>query len=353
MDYLLLVLGLVLLISGADTLVKGAASLAERAGIPSLVIGLTIVAFGTSAPELAVSVSSAFAGQTEMAMANVVGSNIFNVLFILGAAALITPLIVSHELIKRDVPVMVGASALLLWFSRDGNLAFGESLVLFAGFVIYTTMLFVSSRNAAPLEGDTEIQTQQKLPEAIVYLIVGLGLLVFGANILVESAVNIARAFEISEAVIGLTILAIGTSLPEVVTSIMASIKGQRDIAVGNVVGSNIFNILAVLGISGAISPDGLSASGQLIHQDLPMMMFVALLCLPLFFTGALINRLEGGVFFSLYIVYTAYLLAVATQSPWLESINWVVWYLAAPTVALVVIGTLVQEKRARSKAQV
>ncbi|MGL5770022.1 MAG: calcium/sodium antiporter, partial [Plesiomonas shigelloides] len=286
MDYLLLAIGLVLLVVGADGLVKGAARLAASIGIPSLVIGLTVVAFGTSAPELAVSIRSALAGQSEMAIANVVGSNIFNVLFILGLAAIITPLAISRQLIRQDVPLMVLASMLVFYMIRDGVLSRLDAGILVVLLLAYTVFLFVQGKrtetterasgannsvapstsgaalsDAASTEQDDEVDAlirgTHPTWQNLLWIIGGLACLVAGANLLVNSAVNIASAFAVSEAVIGLTIVAVGTSLPEVMTSIVASIKGQRDIAVGNVVGSNIFNLLAVLGVSGVLSSNG------------------------------------------------------------------------------------------------
>ncbi|UTV30967.1 calcium/sodium antiporter [Photobacterium atrarenae] len=292
MDYLLMVIGLLLLIGGAESLVKGAARLAESVGVPSLVIGLTVVAFGTSAPELAVSIRAALTGQREMAMANVLGSNIFNVLFILGLSAMIIPLTISRQLIRQDVPIMIIISALVLSMTVDGQLSRGNSAVLVVLLIGYTVFLFVQGKRTAHVkttasnsEAVTEpIKKNAPAWHSLLWLAIGLSCLIFGANVLVDSAVNIARVFEISEAVIGLTILAVGTSLPEVVTSIVASLRGQRDIAVGNVVGSNTFNLLAVLGISGLVSEQGLVGSLQLVQQDFPIMLAVALLCAAVIF---------------------------------------------------------------------
>ncbi|MGL5290859.1 MAG: calcium/sodium antiporter, partial [Vibrionaceae bacterium] len=340
MDYLLLILGLILLITGADGLVKGAARLAVKVGVPSLVVGLTVVAFGTSAPELAVSINSAIAGKTELAIANVVGSNIFNVLFILGIAAMIMPLTISRQLIRQDVPIMVLVSALLFYMAIDGVLSFIDSGILVALLVAYTAFLFVQGKRdeaKALTANNDEVAslTQKEHPiwQSILWVVGGLALLVLGANLLVTSAVNIARIFGVSEAVIGLTIVAIGTSLPEVVTSIVATIKGQRDIAVGNVVGSNIFNLLGVLGISGLCSRDGLAGSAQLINQDFPIMLGVAVLCLPLMFTGAILSRLEGALFFGLYLLYSAFLIGNATAAAWLPTLSMVTWSFIFPII--------------------
>lgn len=374
MDYLLLAIGLVLLVVGADGLVKGAARLAASIGIPSLVIGLTVVAFGTSAPELAVSIRSALAGQSEMAIANVVGSNIFNVLFILGLAAIITPLAISRQLIRQDVPLMVLASILVFYMIRDGVLSRLDAGILVVLLLAYTVFLFVQGKrteaterasganntavpstsgealsDAASTEQDDEVDAlirgTHPTWQNLLWIIGGLACLVAGANLLVNSAVNIARAFAVSEAVIGLTIVAVGTSLPEVMTSIVASIKGQRDIAVGNVVGSNIFNLLAVLGVSGVLSSNGLAGNEQLVQQDFPVMLAVALLCVPLFFTGAILSRIEGALFFILYLAYTLFLIGGALHAPWLASVHGIIVYALIPLTVVVVIGSLVKDR--------
>ena len=369
MDYLLLAIGLVLLVVGADGLVKGAARLAASIGIPSLVIGLTVVAFGTSAPELAVSIRSALAGQSEMAIANVVGSNIFNVLFILGLAAIITPLAISRQLIRQDVPLMVLASMLVFYMIRDGVLSRLDAGILVVLLLAYTVFLFVqgkrteaterasgannsvapSASDAASTEQDDEVDAlirgTHPTWQNLLWIVGGLACLVAGANLLVNSAVNIARAFAVSEAVIGLTIVAVGTSLPEVMTSIVASIKGQRDIAVGNVVGSNIFNLLAVLGVSGVLSCNGLAGNEQLVQQDFPVMLAVALLCVPLFFTGAILSRIEGALFFILYLAYTLFLIGGALHAPWLVSVQGIIVYALIPLTVVVVIGSFVKDR--------
>ena len=374
MDYLLLAIGLVLLVVGADGLVKGAARLAASIGIPSLVIGLTVVAFGTSAPELAVSIRSALAGQSEMAIANVVGSNIFNVLFILGLAAIITPLAISRQLIRQDVPLMVLASMLVFYMIRDGVLSRLDASILVVLLLAYTVFLFVQGKRteaterasganntavpsvsgaalseAASTEQDDEVDAlirgTHPTWQNLLWIVGGLACLVAGANLLVNSAVNIARAFAVSEAVIGLTIVAVGTSLPEVMTSIVASIKGQRDIAVGNVVGSNIFNLLAVLGVSGVLSSNGLAGNEQLVQQDFPVMLAVALLCVPLFFTGAILSRIEGALFFILYLAYTLFLIGGALHAPWLASVQGIIVYALIPLTVVVVIGSLVKDR--------
>lgn len=309
MTIFLFILGLVFLVAGAEALVKGASSLAGRVGISPLVIGLTVVAFGTSAPEMAVSAAASLNGQYDLAIGNVVGSNIFNVLFILGVSALIMPLAVSAQLIRLDVPLMIALSFLLLFFGWDGTIQPWEALLLFSGIIIYTVFVVRQSRKeTAANETPSDIIPSGSIWLNGVYIIGGLTLLVLGSGWLVESAIAFANYFGVSERIIGLTIVAAGTSLPELATSVLASIRGERDIAVGNVVGSNIFNILAVLGFSGMLSPIGLSVSASTLSFDLPVMILAAAICLPLFFTGFKISRWEGGFFLVSYIAYTLWL---------------------------------------------
>lgn len=349
MTWLMLAAGLVLLVFGADFLVKGAARMAGAFGIPTLVIGLTVVAFGTSAPELAVSVKAAYSGEAELAIANVVGSNIFNVLFILGISAMITPLVISRQLIRQDVPFMIALSFLVSWFAWDGQLGRLEAAILFGLLICYTAFLFIQGKKqGAEAEVDEEVAEMLKEPhplwQNLAFLVGGLALLVLGARWLVESAVTLATAWGVSEAVIGLTIIAAGTSLPEVVTSVVATLRGERDIAVGNVVGSNVFNLLSVLGLSGLVSPIPLLAGEQLAGVDLPVMLGVAVLCLPFFFAGATLNRLEGALFFAGYIGYTWYLVAKATGAAYLPQLQQGLLYGLIPVIVLYTIVSLLHD---------
>ncbi len=311
-----LVLGLVLLLTGAELLVRGAARLAARVGISALVIGLTVVAFGTSAPELAVTVQAGLAGKADLALGNVVGSNIFNVLFILGLSALITPLLVSRQLVRLDVPLMVGVSVLLLVLAIDGRVSTFDGVLLVAGLLAYTVFTVREGRRNnvdAGADPATETGLVARLPVQLLLIVAGLALLVLGARWLVAGAVELAQAAGLSEAVIGLTVVAAGTSLPEVATSVVAAVRGERDMAVGNVVGSNIFNILLIAGVGATVAPGGLEVAPALLRFDLPVMVAVAVACLPIFFTAHLIARWEGALFFGYYVAYTLYLLLNAT----------------------------------------
>jgi cation:H+ antiporter len=341
----LFVAGLGLLVLGAEWLVKGASRLAAALGISPLVIGLTVVAYGTGSPEMAVSVKSAFAGQPDLAAGNVVGSNIFNVLFVLGTSALIAPLLVSSQLVRLDVPIMIGVSVLAFLAAADGSVSRLDAAVLFAGAVAYTVFQIRQSRKeTAPVREEYGKEFGPKRTGTAAnagFVVAGLVLLVVGSRWLVDGAVAFAQALGVSELVIGLTILAAGTSLPEVATSILAAIRGERDIAVGNVVGSNIFNILAVLGLSGLAAPAGLPVSRALVTFDVPVMIAVAVACLPVFASGATIARWEGAVFLFYYLAYTAYLLLAAQQHDVLPAFSAVmqVFVLPLTAVTLAVVG--------------
>ncbi|EMI45569.1 calcium/sodium antiporter [Rhodopirellula sp. SWK7] len=322
-SWVLITIGLVSLTIGGEILVRGASTIAAVLKIPPLVIGLTVVAFGTSAPELGVSLQAAMSGAADLAVGNVVGSNIFNVLFILGISSLITPLVVSSRLIRIDVPLMVGVSLLAWLLASDGLVGRLDGGILFAMLLGYITLCIrMSKREAAAVlgesatddrgEGDSgkasgnALLTGLVLP--IVLVIVGLVLLGFGSKWLVDGAVAVATRLGVSELVIGLTIVAAGTSLPEVVTSVVASVRGEREIAVGNVVGSNLFNLACVLGLSSLVAPNGVPVSDAAIQFDMPVMVIVAVACLLIFYTGSRISRWEGLLFLIGFIGYTSYL---------------------------------------------
>ena len=352
------VLGLVLLVGGAELLVRGASRLAVAAGVSPLVVGLTVVAFGTSSPELMVSIQTALAGQPELLVGNVVGSNIFNVLFILGVSALITPLVVAQQLIRWDVPLMIGLSALVLLFAQDARIGFGESVFLILGLVAYTLFtIYLSRRESKAVQAEYEEafgvgdKTKSTWPVDLLLVVGGLAALAIGSRWLVDGAVAFAESLGVSELVIGLTIVAAGTSLPEVATSVIASIRGERDIAIGNVVGSNIFNILGVLGVGGLLSRGGVAVSEASIAIDIPVMLAVAAICLPLFFTGSQISRWEGLLLLGYYIAYTAYLILAATQNVRLSVFADAMLYVVIPATLLVVGVTVVRSLRVQAAA--
>lgn len=352
---LMFALGLTVLVVGADVLVRGASRLAVSFGVSPLVVGLTVVAFGTSAPEMAVSVGSALAGSPDLALGNVVGSNICNVLLILGISALITPLLVDEQIIRQEIPIMIGVSALLVVMALDGHLGLVESIVLFALVIAYTVFLIVQSRRASQAvqeEFGTDLPTSawdRHWAVQVGLIATGLVMLIVGADWLVEAAVAFARAFGVSDLVVGLTVVAVGTSMPEIATSIVAAMRGQRDIAVGNVVGSNIFNILAVLGASGIASGTGLPVSEAARNFDLWVMLAVAFACLPIMITGREIARWEGGVFLAYYAAYTAWLVLQAQQHTSLPAFSGIMLGYVMPLTVITVVVSIVRSNGRRA----
>ncbi len=352
MMFLMMLGGLAFLVVGAEFLVRGASQLAAALGVPSLIIGLTVVAFGTSAPELAVSIQSALAGEADIALGNVVGSNICNVLFILGLSALVTPLIVSKQLIRIDVPFMIGVSCLLYLLMWDGELSRLDGVVLTIGLILYTGLQVVLGRQGdGELEGILDDEPEKGGQAAlffrrIVYLVGGFAMLVFGARWLVDGAVSLARYLEFSEAVIGLTIVAAGTSMPEAVTSVVASLRGERDIAVGNIVGSNLFNILSVLGIASLVSPASIAIPPAMLSFDMPVMLAVAFVCMPIFFTGGVITRWEGGILFAYYFAYTIYLVLDAQEHEQLSTYGTAMLYFVIPITCLTLVVLFLRAHR-------
>lgn len=351
MVVLFLLLGLTLLVLGAELLVRGASRLALRFGISPLVIGLTVVAFGTSAPELAVSVQSGLAGQSGIAIGNIVGSNIFNILVVLGVSALITPLVVSQQLVRIDVPLMIGASMLLWIMAFDGRIGLIDGLLLTAGIVAYTVFAIQQGRKENALVqaeyaqafGEGDRPRLGRLPIQIALIISGLILLVLGAHWLVDSAVVIARALGVSEVIIGLTIVAAGTSLPELATSVVAAMRGERDIAVGNVIGSCLFNLLSIAGIAALVTPGGIEVATSLLRFDIPVMAAVALACLPIFAAGHRVARWEGALFLSYYLAYVLYLILAATQHAVLPVYSTAMLGFALPLTVITLVVVLVR----------
>ncbi len=357
MVYLWLLLGLFVLVVGAELLVRGAVSLAELARISPLVIGLTVVAFGTSAPELAVSSISSLKGDSAIALGNVVGSNIFNVLFILGLSALIVPLSVSSQLVKLDVPIMIIASIAAAMAAANGSISRFEGVIFLLCAVIYTAWLIRTGRKETANDESESTNSVAGKPIAVsrfvtasvnIGLIVGgLVLLVWGAKLLVDSATTIARGFGVSDMVIGLTIVAAGTSLPELATSIVAALKGQRDIAVGNVVGSNVFNLLVVLSTASVLSSSGVPVPQSVLSFDVAFMVGVAILCWPIFLTQAVVSRWEGALMLVLYVAYTGLLIADSVQLSWATTGKSALVFAVLPLViAIVIVIAWLQRQR-------
>jgi len=297
--------GLLLLFVGAEGLIRGSSNLAIKIGITPLVVGLTVVAFGTSAPELVVSLKAALIGNSSITIGNVLGSNIANIALILGVSAMIRPLNVNTNVIKREIPFMIILSVLVLLLSLDGILGFVEGLIFILILISYTILSIVFAKKEKNQEVEAEfkegLKSKLNIPTSILFTICGLAILILGANLLVQGAVTLAKLFKVSDVVIGLTIIAIGTSLPELITSIVASYKNETDIAIGNVVGSNIFNLLSILGITALILP--INTKGVSII-DWGVMLFCAIILLPLSKTGFKITRTEGALLFTGYVIY-------------------------------------------------
>lgn len=336
-------LGLAVLLAGGEILVRGASRLARALGVPSLIVGLTVVAFATSAPEGAVSIQAALRGTPGVALGNVLGSNAFNILVVLGISSLLYPMRVERQLIRLDVPTLIGASLLVLVLALDGNLTGTDGIVLLVVGVVYVIVLVsLARRQFAASLGDAPEPPSGSEEEAggkrargpgpadapggpplrglryrvtdVGLMLLGLAGLVGGADFLVDGSVAIARGLGASELVIGLTLVAAGTSLPEAATSVVASLRGERAMAVGNVVGSNLFNLFFVLGGSAALAPAGIGVPPGALTFDIPVMVAVALACFPIFFTSRTIGRWEGSLFLLYYVIYVGLLILDASD---------------------------------------
>ncbi len=310
-DIFMILGGLVILFFGGESLIKGAVSLARNFGLSKLLVSTVIVGFGTSMPEMTVSIGAALKGSSDIAIGNVVGSNIANILLIIGISAILCPILVTGAAVKRDTFIMLGASLTLCGLALTGMITFLAGVFMFSALIGYVVWSYYqdkqgSADTAQHIEEVIESETQIKYLKAWVYALAGLGLLITGAYILVEGAVSIARSFGISEAVIGLTIVAVGTSLPELATSVVAAYRKHSDIIIGNIVGSNIFNILAILGITAMISPTHIGE--QIANYDVWIMLGVALLLSVYLLRGLTIGKLSGIAMLMAYCTYTAWL---------------------------------------------
>lgn len=351
MNGLLFLAGIVLLVVGADLLVRGASRLSLSIGLSPLIVGLTVVSFGTSTPELAVSLKAAFAGTTEMAFGNVVGSNICNVLLILGLAALAAPLEIAPAVLRRDLPVLLALSLLTALLASDGRLGAVDGLVLLAGGVAHAVLSFRQERRGPGAEAPAPAPRHGRLLAALSIL-AGLALLVVGADLLVGAAVRFARAAGVSDLVVGLTVVAVGTSLPEIAASVLASLRGERDIAVGNVVGSNILNLAIVLALTAIVAPGGVAVPADALRFDTPVMIGAAFLCLPVFLRDRRVSRVEGFLFVLLYALYTTWLALKAQESPHLAHLQALVLFVVLPTVAVALLVWSARALRRRHLAR-
>ncbi|MCC7343580.1 MAG: calcium/sodium antiporter [Deltaproteobacteria bacterium] len=353
-------LGLLSLVLGGELLVKGASRMAALLRISPLVVGLTVVAYGTSSPELATNLIAVYENKLDIAVGNVVGSNILNVFFILGVSALIAPLVVHRQVVRLDVPIMIAASALLLLLGIDGKLSRFDGLLLLGSVVFYTVFIIRESRREtsnqeeAGAAGQRDASRSKAWLLSAILVLAGLGFLALGSNWLVDAAIVLAKRVGVSEMIIGLTVVAAGTSLPEIITSIIAALRGQRDIAVGNVVGSNIYNILAILGLSGVLAKDGIPFATSTLGFDIPVMIGAAVACLPIFFTGHRIARWEGALFLAYYVAYTLFLVLRSLEHDGLPLFSgWMLGYvlpITAITLMIFFLREMVEHSRKSAK---
>lgn len=306
-----ILLGSLMLYLGAEGLVRGSVGLALRMGISALVIGLTFVAFGTSSPELIVSLSAGARGDSEIALGNVIGSNICNIALILGAASLIKPIEVNLKYLKKDLIIMIGVSFLLVILISDGEIGFIDGIIFTTGIILYILYSFFASRKQKKESITEEVPNKPKrsLLMDFIYFIGGLGILIFGARLFVNGAVTLAEMLGVSKIVIGISVVAFGTSLPELATSVVAALKGEADVSLGNVVGSNIFNILMILGITGLIFP---IPSKEVNYIDLSLMVGVSVIVIPLAYFGRRLTRMNG---LFLLMIYSGYIYYLYTKS--------------------------------------
>ncbi|MCZ2803786.1 calcium/sodium antiporter [Modestobacter sp. VKM Ac-2983] len=348
-----LLAGLVLLTAGGELLVRGGSALGRAVGISPLVIGLTVVAFATAAPELAVSLGAALTGAAGIAVGNVVGSNIANVLLVGGLTAVAAPLAVDRKLLRGDLPALLGLSVLLLLLAIDGTVALWEGLLLVVLAVAYLSWKVLAGRREAP--DGTEDERPPLRPRTVLaplgMLLIGVALLVVGARMLVAAATTIAAALGLSDLVIGLTVVAVGTSLPELATTVVAAVRGQREMALGNIVGSNVLNIGVVLGLTAVVAPGGLPVDASALRLDLPVMIAVTLAFVPLLLTGATLVRWEGGLLLAWYAIYLAVLVLPAMGSAAAPEFTAVAQWGLLPLTAVGLTVLTVREVRTRRRA--
>lgn len=338
LDIVRILVGLGLLVLGGEILVRGASAVATRVGLSALVVGLTVVSVATSAPELAVTTGAVLSGEDELAIGNVVGSNIANVLVVLGIAAVLLPLTVTRRLVRLDVPCLVVFSVGLLLLSLDGTISTGDGLLLLAAWIGYTVVaIWLSRRDQAGLERP-DVSALPSLPRALGMVAGGVALLVGGAQLLVDGAVGIATGLGVSGLVVGLTIVAVGTSAPEIVASVVAVRRGESDLAVGNAVGSCLANIGLVLGMPAMIAGGGLAVPPAAIALDIPLMIAAAVALLPVLFTGFVIARWEGLLFLGLYLSYITYVVLDATGHDAQRGFSLLMMVFVLPLIALTLV---------------
>ncbi|MGN8276326.1 calcium/sodium antiporter [Pseudomonas sp. SMV71] len=325
--------GLLLLIAGAELLVRTAVGLAARLQVRPLIIGLSVVALGSSAPQMAVSLQATLAHNADIAVGSVIGSSIFNILVTLGLSALIIPLRVSRQLVRLDIPLMIGASLLVFVLAWNEELTRLDGVLLLMALAVYLGLLLRQSRHSArPHAVDVEGARASWL-KSLSMIVLGLAMLIFAGHLLLGAAVEVATDLGLSERIIGLTVVAVSTSLPELATSLIAALRGQRDIAVGNVIGSNLFNLLGVLGVTALAAPTPLSVSPNALDFDLPVMLGVAVLCLPVFYSGYRVTRAEGLLLLGLYLAYGLHVVSFTTGMPLAGRLEHLMLFYVLPTL--------------------
>ncbi|MDO7899620.1 calcium/sodium antiporter [Pseudomonas citrulli] len=338
--------GLLLLVAGAELLVRAAVGLAARLQVRPLIIGLTVVALGSSAPQMAVSLQATLAHNADIAVGSVIGSSIFNILVTLGLSALIIPLRVSRQLVRLDIPLMIGASLLVFVLALNEELTRLDGILLLAALAVYLGLLLRQSRHSTRPHATGVDAAQVSWPKSLAMIVLGLALLVYAGHLLLGAAVAVATDLGLSERIIGLTIVAVGTSLPELATSLIAALRGQRDIAVGNVIGSNLFNLLGVLGVTALVAPTPLSVSPNALDFDLPVMLGVAVLCLPVFYSGYRVTRAEGLLLLGLYLAYGLHVVSFTTGMPLAGRLERLMLFYVLPTLLAFLLFTSVRAWR-------
>lgn len=338
--------GLCLLIIGAELMVRAAVRLAERLHVRPLIIGLTIVALGSSAPQMTVSLQAALTDNPDIAVGSVVGSGIFNILVTLGLSALIIPLRVSRQLVRLDIPLMIGAGLLVFILAWNKDLGRFDGILLLGALALYLGLLLRQSRHSTRPHGTRPQETRQSWLISVLMILAGLAMLVFAGRLLLGAAVAVATDLGLSERVIGLTVVAVGTSLPELATSLIAALRGQRDIAVGNVIGANLFNLLGVLGLTALLAPTPLSVSPNALDFDLPVMLGVAALCLPVFYSGYRVTRAEGLLLLGLYLVYGLHVVSFTTGMPLAGKLERLMLFYVLPALLTFLLFTSIRAWR-------
>nr|BFD39642.1 calcium/sodium antiporter [Pseudomonas sp. FFPRI_1] len=343
-----------LLIAGAELLVRAAIRLAARLHVRPLIIGLSIVAVGSSAPQMAISLQATLADNTDIAVGSVIGSNIFNILVTLGLSALIIPLRVSRQLVRLDIPLMIGASLLVYVLAYNEHLTPADGLILLAALALYLVLLLRQSKHAQRPHSPAPAGQRSFLPRfsSMLLVLLGLGLLVLAGHLLLGAAVTVADDLGLSERVMGLTVIAVSTSLPQLATSLLAALRGQREIAVGNIIGSNLFNLLGVLGFTALMAPTPLSVSPNALDFDLPVMLGVAVLCLPVFYSGYRVTRAEGLLFLGLYLAYGLHVVSFTTGMPLAGKLEHLMLFFVLPALVAFLLFSSLRAWRRQHKRE-